>query len=71
MQLFEVISVAVDNRIQRRDNLRLCSLNMVAMLGRILTRRAMKYNVTSRRVREIIVAVIVTKYKGKYIKINR
>jgi hypothetical protein len=57
MQVFEVISVAVDNRIQRRDNLRLCSLNMVAMLGRTLTRQAMKYNVTSMCVREIIVEV--------------
>jgi len=41
MQLFELISVAVDVRIQRCDNLRFCSLNTVAMLERILTRQAM------------------------------
>jgi hypothetical protein len=40
MQLFELISVAVDARIQRCDNLRFCSLNMVAMLERTVTREA-------------------------------
>jgi hypothetical protein len=41
MHIFELIPIAVVARIQRCDNLRICSLNVVAMLERILRRQAM------------------------------
>jgi len=39
--ILHVISAAVDSRIQRCDNLRFCSLKVVAILERILTSQTM------------------------------